>query len=501
MHSFCKHSVVLFAMTLGLAADAAAITVTVNSTGNSSDVNAGNGVCATSGGVCTLRAAIQETNARSGLDTIRFEIGSGGKRISLSSQLPTITSPVILDGWTQPGFAGTPLIELTGDSGDGLRISAGASLVRGLVINGFPGRGVVLSGSGNNVLEGNYIGLAADGVEAVPNRGSGVYILGSSNNRIGGTTIQQRNVISGNLPVYTPGGNLGGIEIHDASGTVIQGNFIGTDVTGMEDRGNIGRGISLVHATNTVIGGPEAGAANLIAGNFATGIRVRESSRGTLIQGNIIGLNRTLTAALSNDRGVQIRGGSYENQVIGNVIAGQVFNGVLIWEDSDDNIVHSNVIAFNGFGERDPLCSVCDNQEDYNGVLVWEGESNYIIGNRIWGNRHAGLLVANQAPSPAAPTLTLAKVTGGVTTIAGQISGPSGVEYVIDLFASSACDVPFAGEAEYFIGQRRVTAAANGVATFELSLAWSAPPGWAITATGTRAGFNTSNFSACKSVQ
>ena len=497
-----RPTILLLALLIG-PAHAAADTFTVNSTANGSDASPGNGVCRTNGnnGACTLRAAIQESNARSGVDTIRFAIGTGVQRISFASTsvLPAITSPVIIDGWTQPGFAGTPLIELRGGSGDGLRITGGNSTVRGLVINGFSGRGVVLTDRGNNVLEGNYIGLDVAGVDAVPNDASGVYIEDSTNNRIGGTTLQQRNLISGNMPEYTPGGNFGGIEIHDGGGNVIQGNFIGTDVTGMEDRGNTGRGISLVHTFNNVIGGPEAGAANLIAGNFATGVRVRDGSTGTLIQGNIIGLNRTMTAGLSNDRGVQIRG-SHDNTVVGNVIGGHVFNGVIIWQGSNNNRILSNWILYNGFAERDDSCSVCTDQEDYNGVLIMDGTGNYVIGNAIYGNREYGIVVAPDAASAPLPTITSATVSGGITRIIGSVPGVPGTQYLVDLFVNTACDLG-AGEGEYFLGNINVTAGANGQAAIDVALNAALLPGRAITATTTHAGLNTSMFSPCATVR
>src|SRR5262249_3076322 len=105
-------------------------------------------------GFGSLRQAIINANATAGLDTITFLIGSGAKSIHLSSLLPTITDPVIIDGTTQPGYAGSPLIELegsgVGSSGDGLAIYAGGSTVRGLAINRFPSSGISLFQRGGN---------------------------------------------------------------------------------------------------------------------------------------------------------------------------------------------------------------------------------------------------------------------------------------------------------------------------------------------------------------
>ena len=100
-----------------------------------------------------------------------------------------------IDGTTQPGFAGTPIIELDGTNAgggaNGLFITAGNSVVRGLVINRFGtggpasqppasdgGAGIVLAGAGNNVVEGNFIGTDATGTLARPNRTDGVWMNG-----------------------------------------------------------------------------------------------------------------------------------------------------------------------------------------------------------------------------------------------------------------------------------------------------------------------------------
>ena len=66
-------------------------------------------------GAGSLRQAILDANANPGLDTIAFDIGGvGHQTIQPLSALPTITDPVIIDGGTQDGFAGTPIIEIDG---------------------------------------------------------------------------------------------------------------------------------------------------------------------------------------------------------------------------------------------------------------------------------------------------------------------------------------------------------------------------------------------------
>ena len=124
----------------------------------------------------SLRDAIINANATLGPDTIVFNIpGPGVKTINVLILLPEITDRVVIDATTQPGYAGTPLIELDGLAlgnfgGNGLVIKAGSSTVRGLAIGNFRGSGgISLNGCDNNLIQANYLGVAADGTTARPN--------------------------------------------------------------------------------------------------------------------------------------------------------------------------------------------------------------------------------------------------------------------------------------------------------------------------------------------
>ena len=115
-------------------------------------------------GAESLRQAILDANATAGEDSIAFTIaGSGVKTISPTSALPAITDPVLLDGTTQPGFAGTPLIELSGlnagAGAHGLTITSSGSTVLGLNIDRFSGSGIVVTGTGStgNRIQSNQI--------------------------------------------------------------------------------------------------------------------------------------------------------------------------------------------------------------------------------------------------------------------------------------------------------------------------------------------------------
>ena len=159
---------------------AQATTYTVNSIDDVAD-----GICNATH--CSLREAIDAANTNAGTDTIAFGIaGSGPHTIEPTSVLPTITDPVIIDGYSQAGtsantdpngFNGTLMIELAGTNlsgGDkfGLRITSGGSTIRGLVINRFTergggiGYGLFLEQGGGNTIQGNFIGIDVSGASS-----------------------------------------------------------------------------------------------------------------------------------------------------------------------------------------------------------------------------------------------------------------------------------------------------------------------------------------------
>ena len=191
---------------------------TVNSTDDGGDSNPGDGICDDGTGNCTLRAAIEEANAISCTNTIRFDIpGPGPHTIQPSIALPTIIHPVIIDGTTEPDFEGTPIVELDGtDAGEnvsGLQITAGNSIVRGLVINRFDGAGIDLRTSGSNLIEGNFIGTDITGAFDRGNSGSGIVMdKSSSDNTIGSMVSGIVNTIAFNgddgVSVYGSGNRI-----------------------------------------------------------------------------------------------------------------------------------------------------------------------------------------------------------------------------------------------------------------------------------------------------
>src|SRR5439155_8691332 len=213
-------------------------------------------------GAGSLRQAILDANKTIAEDTIKFAIGSGAKTISPKTALPAIAQPTLLDATTQPGFAGKPLIELSGASAggaEGIKLTGTGITVKGLVINRFAGSGIFIYGKGGNRITGNWIGVDKTGSAAAPNGSSGVFVQ-SPHNIIGGTSAADRNVISGNANA--------GVFFYLAAGSdnQILGNYIGTDATRGKPLANH-NGVQINGAAREIIGGTAPGSRNVISAN------------------------------------------------------------------------------------------------------------------------------------------------------------------------------------------------------------------------------------------
>lgn len=266
-------------------------------------------------GLISLREAIVAANNSpnsGGVDEIHFDIGGGGTQtIQPLAALPTITDPVLIDGTTQLGYSGSPLIELDGSSTvgvDGILITAGNSTIRGLVINRFDGDGIHVSGAGGNVIQGNHIGTNFSGTTALPNGGDGIEIT-TANNTIGGASPGAHNVISGN--------SQNGIWINGigATGNTIQGNYIGTDASGSLVLGNASAGIRITNGSGNMVGGTVGGAGNTIANNQDAGVAVEQgiqnAIRGNAIYDNVgAGIDLGADGVTANDAGDGDTGGN-----------------------------------------------------------------------------------------------------------------------------------------------------------------------------------------------
>ena len=425
---------------LGGTAAAGGATFTVNSTADTDD-----GVCNASN--CTLREAIEAANAAPGADVIHFSIGSGAKTIALLSPLPTITDPVTLDATTQPGYSGTPLIDLDGSGAgpgaNGFRIDAGSSVVTGFVINRFVaqfpsggGNGILLESGGGNSVRGCYIGTNSTGTAAAPNQGDGIFISGSPDNligRSGGTGV--RNVISGNVQngVHVTGAN--------ATGNTIGENRIGTNPAGNAAVANGLNGIAFAGGADNVAGTDTAGEL-LIAGNLGDGISISSFASGVIVRNAYVGVNVSGTAALGNGgQGVNIGASSGTVVGPGNVVSGNVMSGILVGNGSTGTTVAGNFVGTNAAGTAalgNLLNGVILSGDGTSGNTV--GPNNVISGNgtngvRIRTDASANVVRGNVVGADAAISTAIPNVLEGVQVNDGAhdntIGGPGADRNVI----------------------------------------------------------------------
>jgi hypothetical protein len=266
----------------------------------------------------SLRAAIASSNADPAdtADEINFSI-TGVIKLT-SGALPTIANTVKIDGRSAPGFAKVPLVEIDNNGFAGLTLKGANSLLAGLSIINANGAGVTLVGQFNDQnlpgpgqfigVVGNYIGIALDGSVA-GNTGYGLEILNSSS-IIGGTSVADRNIISGN--------GTGGIRIEDRAsglpvsyphGALIVGNFIGTDPSGQVPAPNHGNGITIVNP-GSAVGSVDPEGSNTIAFNTLAGIQMPP---GCEVIGNSIFGN--------GSKGIDIDGTPFNNAVNSQVLS------------------------------------------------------------------------------------------------------------------------------------------------------------------------------------
>lgn len=357
------------------------------------------------GGAGSLWQAILDANATApGPNRVLFAIpGTPPFTIQPTNTL-LVTRPVVIDGASQPGYAGKPIILLNGTSVGGLSqgivIFSGGSTVRGLALNRYVAEGIVLRGLGTNRIEGNYIGTDLTGTNVVPNGGAGVYVqIGSSGNVIGGIYATQRNIISGSA------GPCVAIADTTTRGNWILGNVLGRFVSSTNAAGvsNLNSGVYILDARSNVIGGSVSGAMNIISGNNESGITISgTNAQGNRILGNIIGLGEMGTNLVRNaGDGITIKSGI--GNVVGgtaplerNVISGNARAGIYLLGGARDNAVQGNFIGTDVSGRL-----VRSNQ--FAGVTISIANNNLIggsvpgAGNVISGNSMEGVFISTNS--------------------------------------------------------------------------------------------------------
>jgi len=486
----------------------------------------------------SLRWAIEQVNNDTTPDTIEFDIAaSGTQTIQLTSPLPALTNSVVIDGTTQGGYQSSPVVVIDGSNlpagSNGLTLSAGASTVLGLAIVGFSGSGIVLDSTGGDVVASDYLGVDPSGSQAEPN-GTGISILGSSSNTVGGTTAGAGNVISGN----SGAGVLIEYSTTDASNNFIFGNEIGTTADGLSPLGNALAGVVISGASQNQVGGPGI-AGNVISANGGPGIELVSGASETTIFNNQIGVGVDGATPLGNGSdGIQITdspntqiGGVSTGQ--GNVIGCNRGNGINVAGASSGTTVEANAIGTDPTGSQNlgnslngislgassnsiggPTASA-GNLIDHNGngsvgagvLLVGNVVHNTILSNSIYLNAYLGINLGagptdNHQPGTQGPNdyqnypvLSLSQSDGSATTIQGTLISTPNTSFLIQFFGSPTEDSTGYGEGKDLLGSAYVETNNNGYATFDTGLSAGSSAGQFVSATATSPSGDTSEFS------
>jgi hypothetical protein len=308
----------------------------------------------------TLREHLHQANAG---DTITFDPAvsppSAPAKITLQSTLPGIgCGHLTIDG----SDAGVVLDGSQLEVGMGLYLSSDHNVVRGLQILHFPDSGVHIESGSRNTVGGDRT--------------------------VGTGPLGQGNLMSG----CEVGISMTGRET--ISNTIV-GNYIGTDVRGLDALGNRWCGIQISqNPSGNLIGGTLPGEGNLISGNGYAGIHLIGHASHNTIVGNTIGSDLSGNVALGNgDDGVLLELSSACNTIRGNLISANKRGGVHISDPgSSYNVVVGNLIGTDASGTL-PLANA-----SYGVAVGWGGAQFNRVGgtapedrNLIGGNRGAGV--------------------------------------------------------------------------------------------------------------
>ncbi|MBA3609515.1 MAG: hypothetical protein H0W43_13595, partial [Chthoniobacterales bacterium] len=363
-------------------------------------------------------------------------------------------------------------------------------------------------------------------------------------NAIGGATAGTGNVISANVLENSLTSSNGMIMGESATGNLVQGNFIGTDISGGIDRGNVNNGVHIFDAPNNNVGGTLTGARNIISGHRFSGVGIlSDLATGNLVQGNYLGTDAAGGAALGNGNGISVNsatdntiGGSVAGA--GNVISGNGFGvqvtagignriqgnrigtdangtaplgntiaGVLLHTISMNTTVGGpagagNIIAFNSAGVE----------------VVESSTGNSIFGNSIFSNEGLGIdlvggtedangVSANDFPDSDAgannlqnfPVLKAITVLDATRTVEGELNSNPNTDYVLNFYSNAEADPSGYGEGETWLGSIDVLTNAQSTVDFTFPLD-AASLGRFITATATDPDGNTSEFSLASEI-
>ncbi|NNF34861.1 MAG: T9SS type A sorting domain-containing protein [Saprospiraceae bacterium] len=489
------------------------MTMTVNNTGDGSDISLGDGVCEVTAGQgdCTLRAAMEEANNNGGFhDIINFNIPGVGVHTIMPGVTgaipPVVGLPILtdnagatIDGSTQPGalIGSNPpmtlnlLIEVKGQGYmmpppallmHGVWIMSDNNDIRGLVVNEFTGDGIRIEGTptstDNNLIYANIVGTDPSGgidrgnatLSAITPWYAGISIIVppcDENPVFTKNNIVRRNLVSGNGSHPTPVNRGEGVSITncppgDNGFNTVEYNFIGTDISGTAPLGNDSDGVTIAEAAHDNLIDNNVISSNGYSGVGINGLPpsppITPVARYTInntISNNIIGLDVNTSKALAN---------GFQGVSIGKF-------GPITWGFAPSNTVTNNIIAFNIM----------------NGVLVDEQQTdnancdfNLISQNSIYSNGQLGIDLVSPSGGPTGvvtfndpgdpdtgpnqeinfPVINSAVIGSSSTTISGTVDVPSPTTTTVEVFIA-AMDPTNHGEGMTYLGSTTPTTAGN----------------------------------------
>lgn len=268
----------------------------------------------------------------------------------------------------------------------------------GNVISGNFGNGILISdiSSSGNKLLGNIVGLNWQGEGVIGQGLNGIEILNATNNTIGNGMNNGRNIISGS--------SFSGIRISgtNATNNIVQGNFIGSNLTGLSSRPNGLHGVEITGSAqlNQIGGDRQMGQGNLLSGNSNHGLVILGGAHHNTVLGNLIGPDITGKATLGRQPfgGIDIASGAHDNTIggtgagQGNIISGNKSDGIAIFDlGTNDNSIVGNQIGVDLIGT--PLPNVASSVGGGQGILIVNQSQNTIVqSNTISYNKAEGIL-------------------------------------------------------------------------------------------------------------
>jgi parallel beta-helix repeat protein len=332
------------------------------------------------------------------------------------------------------------------------------------VLSGNRFHGIVIDHSNGNVIQGNFIGVNANGTGAVPNSDTGILVAYSANNTIGGTSPQARNVIAGNhAPNIEVGGNL-------AHNNTVQGNYIGTNSAGTAGVPGADNGVLIdMDAHDNLVD------SNLVSSNGRDGILVFKGANKTTITNNRVGISASSDANLGNStKGIELQG--------------------------SNNWIANNRVAFNG-GDGIRVKSGVNNGVRYN-VMFSNSGFGINLGSDAWTPNDSGDGDGGANNLQNYPSLSKATFDGTNVTIQGSLNSRPNSRYDLDFYWNPSCDVNFdhsGGEGKQYLGATTVTTDGGGNVSFSVPFG-NVPSSGVISADATDSSRNTSELSACATI-